>query len=123
MDKLVQFMEDLYEYINIHHSVVISEDTEYNYDLCHALRDRDFPVLNVTQDNIKQLEQYKLSSRCFIMNYNTFTEFVHEIKDTFLYVSAIVTIENEHEKDKIKNFLNNENIILNDNLHFFAMDT
>lgn len=104
-NKIVSFIDHVYENMNIYQALIIYPDDYKPYDLIHDLSIRDYPVVQITNDNLSNMEFLETRYRLFAMNTSIFHQFL-EKKEDIDSVTILVCLSDEvtnFVKDKIRN--------------------
>ena len=121
MNKIINFIDHLYESINIYQTLIIYNDMNYDInDLKILLEEKDYPVC-IIDDNISIKEN---NFRVFIMNVDIFLNgYINTIKLDLSKVNIILCLD-DVSLNKTNNYLNNKelNINLADELYIFSID-
>ena len=121
MNKIINFIDHLYESINIYQTLIIYNDMNYDInDLKILLEEKDYPVC-IIDDNISIKEN---NFRVFIMNVDIFLNgSINTIKLDLSKVNIILCLD-DVSLNKTNNYLNNKelNINLADELYIFSID-
>jgi hypothetical protein len=121
MNKIINFIDHLYESINIYQTLIIYNDMNYDInDLKILLEEKDYPVC-IIDDNISIKEN---NFRVFIMNVNIFLNGYINTKRLDLSKVNIILCLDDVSLNKTNNYLNNKelNINLADELYIFSID-
>ena len=121
MNKIINFIDHLYESINIYQTLIIYNDMNYDInDLKILLEEKDYPVC-IIDDNSSIKEN---NFRVFIMNVDIFLNgYINTIKLDLSKVNIILCLD-DVSLNKTNNYLNNKelNINLADELYIFSID-
>lgn len=104
VNKLIEFIEHLFENINIYTTVILYDEKKYNIGALYSkLKEHDFPVcIYNTEVNLNKY-------RVFIMSYSLFSKFVTENNNitiilalnNSIYKNICDTLVNYNIQDKV----------------------
>lgn len=125
MNKIILFLDHLYETINIYQTIIIYDKNNYKYDiykLIKILSSKDYPICmvdNYTEDIQKKENKF----RVFIMDSDTFFNHYIQIKNLDLIMISAIMCLDKISHDKISTFLNlNNSINLANEVYIFSID-
>jgi hypothetical protein len=125
MNKIILFLDHLYETINIYQTIIIYDKNNYKYDiykLIKILSSKDYPICmvdNYTEDIQKKENKF----RVFIMDSDTFFNHYIQIKNLDLIMISAIMCLDKISYDKISTFLNlNNSINLANEVYIFSID-
>lgn len=121
MNKIINFIDHLYESISIYQTLIIYNDMKYDInELKILLEEKDYPVC-IIDDNISIKEN---NFRVFIMNIDIFLNGYLNTKNLDLTKVTIIVCLDGISLNKINTYLNNKelNINLADELYIFSID-
>jgi len=119
MNKVINFIEHLYESINIYQTLILYDKRDDIIEMKNILNDKDYPVC-IIDDNNFQINENKF--RVFIINYDVFLNaFLKNNNIDFTKITVILCLD-EKSHEQINCYLKNNNINLADELYIFSID-
>jgi len=121
MNKIINFIDHLYESISIYQTLIIYNDMNYDInELKMLLDEKDYPVC-IIDDNISIKEN---NFRVFIMNIDVFLNGYLNTKKLDLTKVTIILCLDGIALYKINNYLNKKELKINlaDELYIFSID-
>jgi hypothetical protein len=123
MNKIISFIDHLYETINIYQTIILYNNKYEISELVNILSSKDYPVCIISTNDNENIIQKENKFRVFIMDNDTFLNHYIQTKKLDLTMLSVIMCLDKISHQKICNYLNLNNAInLAEELYIFSID-
>lgn len=126
MNKIISFIDHLYETINIYQTIILYNENNNKYkisELVDILSSKDYPVCVLYNNDNEDIIKKENKFRVFIMDTETFFNHYIKTKKLDLTMLSVIMCLDKASHEKICNYFNLNNAInLAEELYIFSID-